>query len=87
MFRLLPALYGWSMRRRIFHLYGELKFLEAELEARGVAQAGPELSARLEQRADHMHVPKSFAHFLYTLRLHIELVRARIAKASASGQR
>jgi hypothetical protein len=51
MFRLLPALYGWSMRRRIFHLYGELKFLEAELEARGVAQAGPELSARLEPRA------------------------------------
>src|SRR4029078_3125585 len=32
LFRLLPALYGWSMRRRIFRLYGEFKFLEAELE-------------------------------------------------------
>jgi hypothetical protein len=90
MFRLLPALYGWSMRRRIFRLYGELKFLEAELEARGAGQAGPELSARLEQieqRANHTQVPKAFAHFLYTLCLHIELVRARIAKAGASGQR
>jgi TRAP-type uncharacterized transport system substrate-binding protein len=90
MFRLLPALYGWSMRRRIFRLYGELKFLEAELEARGAGQAGPEISARLEQleeRANHMQVPKAFAHLLYTLRVHIELVRARIAKAAASGQR
>jgi hypothetical protein len=90
MFRLLPALYGWSMRRRIFRLYGELKFLEAELEARGAGQAGPEFSARLEQleeRANHMQVPKAFAHLLYTLRVHIELVRARIAKAAASGQR
>jgi hypothetical protein len=34
-----------------------------------------------------MHVPKAFAHLLYTLRVHIELVRARIAKAGASGQR
>jgi len=87
LFRLLPALYGWSMRRRIFRLYGELKFLEAEFEARGAEQAGPELFAKLEQlehRADHMHVPKAFTHMLYTLRLHIELVRKRIDKASAS---
>jgi len=83
LFRLLPALYGWGMRRRIFRLYGELKFLEAELEANGIAQAGPQFSARLdqlEQRADHMRVPSAFAHMLYTLRLHIEMVRTRMAK-------
>jgi len=83
-FRLLPALYGWAMRRRIFHLYGELKFLEAELEARGADKAGPELSAKLdelEERADHMRVPKAFTHMVYTLRLHIEIVRKRIANA------
>jgi TRAP-type uncharacterized transport system substrate-binding protein len=88
MFRLLPALYGWSMRRRIFRLYGELKFLEAELEAKGLAQVGPQLSARLdqlEQRADHMRVPSAFAHMLYTLRLHIDMVRARIAKRNGEG--
>jgi len=83
-FKLLPALYGWIMRRRIFHLYGELKFLEAELEARGADKAGSELSAKLDQleaRADHMHVPKAFTHMVYTLRLHIEIVRKRIANA------
>jgi len=83
-FKLLPALYGWIMRRRIFHLYGELKFLEAELEAQGADKAASDLSAKLDQleaRADHMHVPKAFTHMVYTLRLHIEIVRKRIANA------
>jgi hypothetical protein len=86
-FRLLPALFDWSMRRRIFHLYGELKFLEAEIDAVGARHAGPELHARLEQleqRANHMHVPQAFAHMVYTLRMHIEIVRKRITEESSS---
>jgi hypothetical protein len=86
LFRLLPALYGWFMRGRIFRLYGELKFVEAELEARGRDKAGPELSAKLdelEQRANHMHVSTAFTHMLYTLRQHIEIVRRRIVDAGA----
>jgi len=85
-FRLLPALFDWSMRRRIFHLYGELKFLEAEIDAAGARHAGPELHARLEQleqRANHMHVPQAFAHMVYTLRLHIGIVRKRITSEGA----
>jgi NMT1-like family len=84
LFRLLPALYGWIMRGRIFHLYGELKLIEAELEMRSVDKVGPDLSAKLDQleeRANHMRVPKAFTHMLYTLRLHIEIVRKRIANA------
>jgi TRAP-type uncharacterized transport system substrate-binding protein len=86
-FRLLPALFDWSMRRRIFHLYGELKFLEAEIDALGARPAGPELHAKLEQleqRANHMHVPQAFAHMVYTLRLHIGIVRKRITTQGGS---
>jgi hypothetical protein len=86
-FRLLPALFDWSMRRRIFHLYGELKFLEAEIDALGARRAAPELHAKLEQleqRANHMHVPQAFAHMVYTLRLHIGIVRKRIATEGGS---
>ena len=75
--RVIPAAYGWSMRRRIFTLYGELKFIEADIERRGVAT--PEVLARLErldERANQLHVPITFAHFLYQLRAHITLVRA-----------
>jgi len=82
-----PALYGWSMRRRIFRLYGELKFIEAELEtATGTATEHlKERLDRLEDRAGHVRVPNAFAHFLYQLRNHIQLVRARLARASSSG--
>lgn len=81
--RLLPALYGWAMRQRIFRLYGELKFLEAELEGRSAEQGIEDLGAqldRLEDRVNHFRVPVTFAHMLYTLRSHIDLVRARIDK-------
>jgi TRAP-type uncharacterized transport system substrate-binding protein len=81
--RLLQALYGWGMRRRIFNLYGELKFLEADLEARAPGAPVDNLRAsleKLEHRAHHMRVPVAFAHMLYTLRVHIGLVRARLER-------
>jgi TRAP transporter TAXI family solute receptor len=84
--RTAPALYGWNMRRRIFRLYGELKLLEIELEARG-GQASAALQARLdrlEQRADHLYIPPAFAHFLYQLRNHIGLVRERFQKTAGA---
>ena len=77
--RTAPTLYAWNMRRRIFRLYGELKFIEIELEARG-GQANDELRSRLqrlEERANHMFIPFAFAPFLYQLRNHIGLVRER----------
>jgi TRAP-type uncharacterized transport system substrate-binding protein len=78
--RFTPALYSWSMRRRIFRLYGELKFVEAELEARGGRAAG-DLQLRLQRLEDHanqIRMPFSFAPFLYQLRTHIALVRSRL---------
>jgi len=81
LFRLLPAMYGWAMRRRIFRLYGELKFLEAELDAPAAADTVSQIAARLDQleaRATQMRVPTTFAHMLYTLKIHIGLVRQRV---------
>jgi hypothetical protein len=88
MFRVLPALYGWGMRRRIFRLYGELKFLEAELASGatgGSTSAVAERLDQLEQRADRLHVPVAFAHMLYTLKVHIGLVRQRVRAAQDGG--
>jgi hypothetical protein len=78
--RIAPALYGWSMRRRIFRLYGELKLIESELETRAgrSTQEMLEQLERLEERANRQRVPLGFAHFLYQLRNHIGLVRARL---------
>ncbi|MBV8403947.1 MAG: ABC transporter substrate-binding protein [Gammaproteobacteria bacterium] len=78
--RMAPALYGWSMRRRIFRLYGELKYIEAELDNKSGIAAADLLQQlqRLEERANRLQVPFAFAPFLYQLRNHIALVRARI---------
>ena len=79
--RLLPAAYGWAVRRRVFTLYGELKFIEAEIEVRTSAADATDLLERLqrlENRANHLRVPTAFTHFLYTLRVHINLVRSRL---------
>lgn len=84
--RVLPALYQWRIRSRIYRNYGELKFLEAE-----VAQAADpsktreyyERLDRIEDRVNLMRIPLANHEQLYTLRGHIDLVRARIAKLAA----
>jgi TRAP-type uncharacterized transport system substrate-binding protein len=78
--RFAPAIYGWSMRRRIFRLYGQLRFIEMELDARREGDTRG-LLAKLEQletRVNRLQVPLAFAPFSYNLRNHIELVRARL---------
>jgi hypothetical protein len=83
--RLAPAIYGWTMRRRIFRLYGELRFIEVEVDSRS-GTAVSDLQSRLElleERADRLRVPNAFAHFLYHLRNHIGLVRTRLQQAAA----
>jgi len=87
--RTAPALYGWSMRRRIFRLYGELKYIEVELESLGTIPATELLAQlhRLEERANRLQVPFAFAPFLYQLRNHIALVRARIEQVAARAGR
>ncbi len=83
--RILPPVYAWGMRRRIYSLYRELKLLEVALEARRPDEPLVDLSTaldRLEASANHKRVPLAFAHLLYTLRHHIGLVRTRLEKQS-----
>jgi hypothetical protein len=77
--RWAPALYAWSMRRRVFRLYGELKLIESELEVhRGDPSALQGRLDSLEERADKLSVPLAFAQILYNMRSHIGLARARL---------
>jgi hypothetical protein len=72
------------MRRRIFRFYGELKSIEIEFETRGNHSTEDLLARlnRLEERADHLRVPRAFATLLYTLRLHIGMVRTRLKESA-----
>ena len=81
--RLFPAIYGWRVQRRIFRLYGELRFLEHDLESGGANQNFEKLRSRLdriEDKANHLKVPIMYSNMRYTLWMHITLVRERLEK-------
>jgi TRAP-type uncharacterized transport system substrate-binding protein len=79
--RPLGFLYDWTKRRKILRLYGELMFLEEELETPGGKNVAGKIAVQLEeleQQANRLKVPVAYASMLYTLRHHIELVRERL---------
>jgi hypothetical protein len=83
--RLAPTLYAWNVQRRILGLYRELDEVEAELKSQ-TGDGTPNVFVRLrglEERANRLRLPVSFAPALYTLRSHIALIEARIAQSAA----
>jgi hypothetical protein len=84
----LPQFLRWRVRSRIYRWYRELALLERDVATRQgalpVEQWLQDLD-RVEQAAEHIHTPASFASEAYTLREHIGLVRrAVLAKAGAA---
>lgn len=82
-FKILPALFQWRVKSRVFHWYGEIKFLEAELLRDPDRTHAPETLERLdeiEQGVARTPVPMAYADYAYNLRTHIELVRNRIRR-------
>jgi TRAP-type uncharacterized transport system substrate-binding protein len=79
--RLIPAIYRWRFRSRIFKWYRALLMIEQDL----ITQLAPEKRKALMERLDNieeavnrMKVPASFADQFYGLRGHITFVRARL---------
>ena len=86
--KVVPPLYVWRIRSRIYRWYGQLRTVEQALEevprdapaAQRMAVGRTQL-ARLndiEDRVNQISVPLSFADDLYGLRSHIQFVRQRI---------
>src|SRR5215471_12657259 len=84
MIRFLPGLYDWAMRSKVLRMYGELRLLEDEMaNARGSGRDMREVITRLdrlEEQANHLRVPVTYASMLYMLRNHIDLVREGVRK-------
>ncbi len=82
--RVVPPLYVWKVRSRIYRWYGQLRSGEGAVE-----DASPEQRRQIyeeqvrrlddiERRVNRLVVPLSFAEELYGLRSHIDFVRKRI---------
>lgn len=81
--RLIPRLYNWRLRTRIYQRYGELKFLETQLDSQMTLEDRRKLLAQLdsiEERVNKMRMPRNFSEYIYSLRGHIQFVRDRLEK-------
>ena len=82
--RLLPPLYEFRIRSRIFRWYRNLRQIESDHELGD--KTPPELLGaldKLEARVSAIAVPLSYTDEVYTLRGHIDLVRERLLKTGA----
>ena len=81
--RVVPPLYEFRVRSRIFRWYRQLRQIEDRLgrDDTPAAELLAELD-RLETKARGITVPLSHADELYELRSHIALVRGRLRQAS-----
>ncbi len=80
--RIVPPLYAFRVRSRIFRWYRRLREIENEWNVGRMSQA--ELLAELDKldaKAERITVPLSYTDELYALRGHIDLVRERFRQA------
>ncbi|MBE7941937.1 MULTISPECIES: TAXI family TRAP transporter solute-binding subunit [Ramlibacter] len=77
--RIVPPLYQFRIRSRVFRWYAQLRDIELQMHEDGAdkARLARELEA-LDERVGRIHVPLSYADELYALRGNIALVRRKV---------
>ena len=80
LFKILPPMYKWRMRARVDRWYKDLQALDDRVRSGSISKAdATEEIDRIEHAVEKVTVPPSFASSAYTLRLHIDFLRRRIA--------
>lgn len=81
----IPRLFDWRIRAALNHFYGDVKFLETEMDS--VASEQPMALKRLLERLDvierqvvALDMPDEFAERWYTLREHLAAAQDRLLK-------
>jgi hypothetical protein len=78
--RIVPPLYAFRVRSRIFRWYGQLRNIEVRIESDDSNTLLQELNV-LERNAEKVTVPLSYTDELYALRSNIQLVRKKLLRA------
>lgn len=87
--RILPPLYEWRVRSRVYRWYGQLREVELHMtqpenQTARLIDAQLERLERIETAVNQLIVPLSYADEVYALRSHINLVRLRLQERAAS---
>jgi hypothetical protein len=83
--RLVPSLYAWRVKSRIYRWYGALIAIEREALNETSAAEREALIVRLdkiEESVNGLKMPLAYADQFYVLREHIGFVRARLTRDS-----
>ena len=81
--RMLPPLYQFRVRSRIFRWYAQLRAVEEAIGQRPATELLRELHG-IESRVEQVSVPLSYADELYSLRGHIQMVSQRLRAPGAA---
>ena len=76
--RIVPPLYAFRVRSRVFRWYGRLREIESQADHGGEATALLQELDRIDAAVDKVSVPLSYADELYALRNNVHAVRKRL---------
>jgi TRAP transporter TAXI family solute receptor len=81
LFKLMPLLYRWRMRSRIYRWYSRLRAFDPERHKVAGSERLQEYLVGLEgieEKVSNISVPLSFSEEVYHLRMHIDLLRSEL---------
>ncbi len=81
--RILPPVYRWRMRKRIYRWYDELQEMDLHAEREPQAadlESGLRRLDEIEREVRGIDVPLSYGQELYMLRQHLELLRSQLRR-------
>jgi hypothetical protein len=82
--KVIPPLYRWRIRSRVYRWYGQLRAVEMAMEGIDKAQRKKAAETQLkrldeiEEKVNQISIPLAYADELYGLRSHISFVRKRV---------
>ncbi|HSQ86925.1 MAG TPA: TAXI family TRAP transporter solute-binding subunit [Desulfobacterales bacterium] len=83
LFKLMPPIYRWRMRSRIYRWYSELEAVDPEMNKEDLTENLEKYLSvidNLEKKVSNISVPLAFSEELYSLRLHIDMLRNKLYK-------
>ena len=81
LFKIMPWIYRWRMRARIYRWYSDLDELGTDLYTQSSPETHDDYMAKmdaLEKKALDIQVPKPYAESLFNLRMHIGIFRKKL---------
>ena len=84
LFRIMPPAYRWRMRSKIIVCYKDLSELERRFLNRKTSNDIAPYTAELDRIThvvNNMQLPPGYLDALYALRLHVEVVRTKLARS------